>query len=500
MIKIKNSFSFFYHWHQRIGLVMCIAVIAWALSGLAHPLISRLNPKPAATPPPAPLHWQDVKPVEQMITANGLQDIQHLRLFQWQGQPVYRIESEQGRTIFSATDLSPIPEGERRYAEYLARQYLGDTSSPIVEVSLVEQFDSDYLYINRYLPVMRVDFARGDNARVYVDLRQGRLATLVDNRKALTGAFFRTLHSWTWIDSMALRQTLMSLFLVLGFCTAAFGLALYIKSWRLGIFRRQTSAHQHHPLSRKLHRHLGAAVSVFAMAFCLSGMFHLLVRDKSDQPQPALAHATKAAELQLNVNAVQSVFGPDKVLDVQLAKIGPELYWQVREHRPSEATASEHHHHHGHHTPEPPPKDAVGYIQVSTGTKLEQGWSKHAQSLALAFSGHPADSIRDVRLIKGFGGEYGFVNKRLPVHAVDFDLPGNPTLYLETATQTLASAVTDVDRLEGYSFGYLHKWHFVDFLGKDIRDLLTSLVALSVMTVLLLGVYRYLTTRRRRRA
>ena len=83
---------------------------------------------------------------------------------------------------------------------------------------------------------------------------------------------------------------------------------------------------------------------------------------------------------------------------------------------------------------------------------------------------------------------------------MDFDLPGNPTLYLETATQTLASAVTDVDRLEGYSFGYLHKWHFVDFLGKDIRDLLTSLVALSVMTVLLLGVYRYLTTRRRRRA
>src|SRR5690606_17895479 len=149
----------------------------------------------------------------------------------------------------------------------------------------VEEFDSEYLYINRYLPVVRIDFERKDNVRVYVDTQQGRLATLVDNNKALTGNFFRALHSWTWIDSIPLRLTLMSIFLVLGFCTAAFGLVLYIKSWRMGMFRRQLSAQQHHPLSRKIHRHLGGMVAVIAMAFCFSGLFHLLVRDKSDQPQ-----------------------------------------------------------------------------------------------------------------------------------------------------------------------------------------------------------------------
>lgn len=90
----------------------------------------------------------------------------------------------------------------------------------MIDATPIEQFDSDYLYINRYLPVTRVNFERADNARVYIDTQQGRLATIVDNDKSITGAFFRALHSWTWIDSLPLRQSLMSLFLVLGFCTA----------------------------------------------------------------------------------------------------------------------------------------------------------------------------------------------------------------------------------------------------------------------------------------
>ncbi len=499
MIKIKNSFSFFHYWHQRIGLVMCVAVIAWALSGLAHPLISRINPQPVAMSPAVPLQWQETAPVERLIEQSGIQRVHHLRLFQWQDRPVYHLHSEQGSAFFSAVDLTPIEHGEARYAEFLARHYLNDYVSTTVDPILLERFDADYLYINRYLPVMRIDFERWDNMRVYVDTRQGRLATLVDNNKATAGTFFRALHSWTWIDSIPLRQTLMSIFLILGFCTAAFGLILYLKSWRLGMFRRQQSAQQHHPLSRKIHRHLGAGIAVFAMAFCMSGMFHLLVRDKSDQPQQTLPLAVEAAQLRLDLSTLKQVLGGDEILDIQVAQIGTDLYWQVREYTAPGRSSNEHHDHHDHHAHEMEQKDAVRYINIQTGQLLDQGWRRHAESLALALSGHSAERISEIRLVNGFGGEYGFVNKRLPVHAIDFDLPGKPTLYVETATNTLAAAVGNLDRLEGYSFGYLHKWHFVDFLGKNVRDLLTSLVALVIMAVLLLGVYRYWITRRRRR-
>lgn len=500
MIKIKNSFSFFYHWHQRIGLVMCVAVIAWALSGLAHPLISRINPKPVFVPPSVPLQWQDVTPIEQLIKQRSIKQLHSLRLFQWQNRPVYRIHSEQGIAYFSATDLTEIDYGDKAYAHFMARHYLGDANSAVIDAQPIDQFNEDYLYINRYLPVMRVDFDRPDNARVYIDTAQGRLATIVDNNKALTGAFFRAFHSWTWIENLTLRRTLMSIFLVLGFFTAAFGLVVYIKSWRLGIFRKTLSAHQHHPLSRKVHRHMGAVVALFAMAFCFSGMFHLLISDKSDEPQISLPITVDATHLKLDMGAINRTLQRDEIVDIQLAQFGDKTYWQLRAFTaPAHAGGEHDHHHHDHHHHNHQPKDAVRYLDAQTGELLDNGWQIHARFLAARLTKYPADKIKHVQLVESFTTEYGFVNKRLPVHALDFDLPGAPSVYLETATNTLASQVTNSDRLEGYSFGYLHKWHFIDFLGKDMRDVLTSLMALAIMVVLLLGVYRYWATSMRRK-
>src|SRR5690606_40278288 len=119
-------------------------------------------------------------------------------------------------------------------------------------------------------------------------------------------------------------------------------------------------------------------------------------------------------------------------------------------------------------------------------------------SLALAFTGFQAQAIARVERVEAFSGEYEFINKRLPVHAVHFALPGNPTVYVETASNTLASRVVDSKRVEGYTFAYVHKWHFLDFLGKDLRDILMGIVAFSILLTLVLGVFRYFRTRRKR--
>jgi hypothetical protein len=104
--------------------------------------------------------------------------------------------------------------------------------------------------------------------------------------------------------------------------------------------------------------------------------------------------------------------------------------------------------------------------------------------------------VTTTELVTGFiQGEYGFINKRLPVHAVHFDLPGSPTAYVETATDTLANLTTTSRRIEGYSFAWLHKWRFADGLGKNLRDGLQALVAGLIVMVLLLGVARFLAAR-----
>ncbi len=54
---VKNLTRKIYHWHQKLGLLFGLAIIFWGLSGLAHPIISRLNPKPIAfSAPQIPLY------------------------------------------------------------------------------------------------------------------------------------------------------------------------------------------------------------------------------------------------------------------------------------------------------------------------------------------------------------------------------------------------------------------------------------------------------------
>jgi hypothetical protein len=88
--------------------------------------------------------------------------------------------------------------------------------------------------------------------------------------------------------------------------------------------------------------------------------------------------------------------------------------------------------------------------------------------------------------------EYGFVNKRLPVVKLAFDTPEKTTYFIETATSRLASVTEKSDIIEGYSFAIFHKFLFMDWAGKNIRDLTMVLAALIVLVVSVLGLILFL--------
>jgi uncharacterized iron-regulated membrane protein len=102
----------------------------------------------------------------------------------------------------------------------------------------------------------------------------------------------------------------------------------------------------------------------------------------------------------------------------------------------------------------------------------------------------PSNSVVQTEFIQKFSGEYGFINKRLPVVKVQFSEPGNPRYYIEPVTGVLAARVDDLDALEGKSFAYLHKWHFTDG-GKDLRDFLLALFAFLNVVIAVAGVALY---------
>ena len=88
--------------------------------------------------------------------------------------------------------------------------------------------------------------------------------------------------------------------------------------------------------------------------------------------------------------------------------------------------------------------------------------------------------------------EYGFVNKRLPVVKLAYDTPEKTTYFIETATSRLASVTEKSDIIEGYSFAIFHKFLFMDWAGKNIRDLTMVLASLIILVVSILGLILFL--------
>lgn len=457
-----KTIAWLLRWHMRIGMVVSVAIIGWGLSGMAHPILANFNPRPAAMSlpledfPTARLR----SPVELM---EGLElgVVSALRLVNWQ-RPVYRLESVAGVQWRDAITGEEIANGERDYAIMLARHYLGDSDSAVISVSRQHHFDGEYVFINRLLPVWKVVFQRDDGARVYVDTESGRLAAIVNDNKAQATAFFRNVHSWVFIRNEALRHGLMLLFLAGGALVGIAGIVQYSLMRRRGRSGREGRST---PM-KNWHRRLGIVVSLSVVTFTVSGSWHLLQKHNGAQVVGVEPWAFPLASMQLDWLQTGA-----SVTQAELVSVGGQPYFRVWADR------------------------TLRYVHAGTGAELEGGEERHALELAAAYAGEPADAfaaeVVGVRTVNEFGGEYGFVNKRLPVIAVDRSDPAATSYYVEPRSGALAAVVRNSDRAEGWSFAWLHKWHFLDGLGKTTRDTVAAVFALGIALTFALGVALY---------
>ncbi len=464
----------------------------WGLSGLGHPIISRLGPEPAAfAPPRAALQLASLQPLAVLLEKQGIAELQRARLLNWDGRAVYRIEAAGEVQYLDARSGALIADGERDYAVWLARYYAFSVSSENEDgpgaVTRVDAFDDDYLFINRLLPVQRVDFDREDGLRAYVDTASGRLASLIDEPKALTGRLFRALHSWTFIPDPPLRRALMSLCLLAAFATALAGLSQYLLQRRAGRLRWAPSP------TLKWHRRIGAVLALAALMLSGSGLYHLLhkpLAPAATAPAPTVDFASAELGADWAVIAAQLQV---PLWAAELVAVDGQPWWRLQTHT---AAAGRHHHHGG---GESSPVAAAAYAHAGGGAVDAERELVHARELAAHYSGLPAAEIRELQQVTQFGGEYGFINKRLPVYAVHYRGSDQLSFYVEPLSGALAARVDNGDRREGFSFAYLHKWHFLDGLGRDARDAILASAALGIVAVFALGGYLYLRRRLTRR-
>jgi len=472
-------------WHRRLGLVTCFGILLWGLSGMSHPIMSRLQPKPVAfTAPTAALDLTHTINPQAVLACHGLTGFQRFSTAMMDGKTYFRvaISADAPARYFSATDCKEREAGDEEHARQLASHYIGRPASEITDVRFISSFDEEYLYVNRLLPVWRVEFSGPDHLRAYIDTDQARLSTLIDDTRYVLGKVFRLGHNWAFADGFPRVQlTIMAVILGTALFSAISGITLYIRR------RRHSKERLEVQPARRWHRRLGLLVGLTTLTFAVSGMFHLIMSYRQQATATPQQTATVDA-VSLSAESWQRAAAqPAHRLDLVNSSDG--LHWLLRNNLPPSRVAILSHgdHHPASHIPAAPVLLPADKRPATDGAA---DLFAVAKSQAAAYARLSEASATQVELVTKFGGEYGFIFKRLPVVKVQFTGPGNPRYYIEPATGALAAEVRDVDAAEGKTFAYLHKWTWLD-ANKEVRDILMMLFALGNVIVALLGLWLF---------
>jgi len=199
------------------------------------------------------------------------------------------------------------------------------------------------------------------------------------------------------------------------------------------------------------------------LTFVISGAFHLIVKLHNNDPAQK-TYAQQINSKDLNVSNLGLPVADSLVKNINLVKFNDSTYYQVSD-----------------------TKKNVSYFNTLTGAELADGDMQYAGYLSEFYhtGAAQAKGKTTISQIRQFDNEYGFINKRLPVQKVSY--PNGANWYIETTTSQLATKVAGIDRAEGLSFIFLHKYFGMSWAGKNIRDVVTMLAALGVLVVSLFG-------------
>ncbi|MBT1684992.1 PepSY-associated TM helix domain-containing protein [Dawidia soli] len=491
-----------YKWHRIIGLITIVPVIFWCLSGLMHPFLSHWFKPTIAREfmmPKALDKTQIALSLQDVLHQNTVADFRNFRLVAFDRQTFYQVKGIDGYLrYYNAATGEALPDGDQKYAAFMARYFLDDQTSTITSVTLQKEFTQQYKYVNRYLPVWKVSFDRPDGMDVYVETASSRLGTFnTTSRKAFLWVF-DNFHNWSFVGTITnntLRITIMVLLLGVILASAVTGIVIYGLFWRR--FKKLTGTTEKKGL-RKYHRQLGVATAVVALAFTMSGAFH--------------------ATRKLEPNVLPEMIYEPAILTRELttASLALDLDWE-RLYNLSIVRKSKHDYFQAFYLPNDDEPAQTVYIDAADGRVWENGDLAYARFLGkkfLAVLSHTTsmtaaccDEMGDVpgggvdqnatllkaELVPRFESrEYGFVFKRLPVVRLQYDTPDEHALYIETATSRLAASINTADRVEGYSFAIFHKYLLLDWAGKNVRDVVMMLSAFGLLTVSVLGLLVFL--------
>ncbi|MEZ5813512.1 MAG: hypothetical protein R3E13_02120 [Alphaproteobacteria bacterium] len=493
MAKLKNTvLKDGIKWHKWLGWTGGLALLLFAISGMTHPLMTWTGPKAASFfPPQAVMKADYAAAMPRILKQNGITKSIMVKVVPAEDGAVMQVTQHDDwpRRYFNLETGQELKGYDEQHAVWLARYYTGLKDAPVKEVSFQSEFDNAYPWVNRLLPVYRVVFDTPDNRTAFIYTELGALGNLTNNWKTGIQGIFRTLHTWSWLEGFEYaRVFLMMVLLVSLFGMAATGTAMVFLMKSRKILDG----------NRKWHRFISYAVWVPLLAFSASGSYHLL--------QSAYGDNHRGLQLGEAISMTPDRFGGDASWlklynDVKLNGLslvegldGNLLYrLSIPQGRPGQKVERA-----KRFDGVPIEKPAL-YFDARSGE--ESGITDKDMAIYYAGKhlGFNESQIKGTHLVTHFGPHYDFRNKRLPVWQIDYNSTKGDKLFIDPATGILVDRLTNLERYEGYSFSFLHKWNFLTpFIGRELRDVLIVLVLLTAIGGTVFGYIMLLKPKKKR--
>ena len=498
--------------HQWLGLIGGISLLVWGLSGLTHIAMVLFGPQQVQfMPPVAEVALEGARPIAATLAEQGIGQAVAVKTVPapgggvlWQVTPA----ADGGRRYFRPADGSEVANGDRAQAEFLARHYLA-TDRPITSAKLQTEFDADYPWVNRLLPVWKLEFAGDDGLTAYVHTETSSLAGVNNTTKTRLQSVFRALHTWEWVPPGMdwLRVVVIALMVGSLLALGLTGIAMLVT------VRRKKRL----PGARGWHRIAGYVLALPLIMFAASGIYHL-IQSAMVPPQSNLAmgRPVNVASGQWPVEADWALIAKDRdiasvalvegaegqpLYRIGLAPKGP-MGGGEHDHGPAKAAAADHgmagHDHAAMMAAQAkaPTTDAeirearfagikpdgpAIYLDAATGNVVASGDRDLARAIARRFTGAPDSAVSGVELVTRFSHEYDFRNKRLPVWRVDYGAPVKASLFVDTGAGVLVDRVADGEKPERLVFSFIHKWNFLFPIGRLAQNVVVGLFAIALI-------------------
>ncbi|MET3981306.1 uncharacterized protein YlaN (UPF0358 family) [Mucilaginibacter sp. UYP25] len=223
---------FVHRFHRQLGLIVSFVLFTFIISGAFHLIVKLDNINPQCKV------YSQVIDTKDLIFQNlqlPVDSIKTIGLIKYTDSIYYQVSDlKKNVSYFNTASGKQLTDGDAIYATYLSSFYRAGEPPVIVKgksiTTQVRQFDNEYGFINKRLPVQKIAYPNGENW--YIETTTSQLATKVAGIDSAEGFSFIFLHKYfgmSWAGKNI--RDIVSMLAAMGvFVVSAFGFAAFLKN------------------------------------------------------------------------------------------------------------------------------------------------------------------------------------------------------------------------------------------------------------------------------